>query len=371
MVLFYIIIILFILYSLLMLYYWQAWQSIPVFQTKNKQSTLKISVIVAARNEEKNIGQLLMALQNQTYPTSLFEVIIIDDHSTDSTVAIVQQFDFVQLISLQDDTLIAYKKKAIEKGIAMASGEFIVTTDADCIPGKDWLATLASFQSSTDSVCIVAPVVYESRSSFLSVFQTLDFMTLQGITAVAVAKNLFSMSNGANFGYSQKVFEAVNGFSGIDTIASGDDVLLLQKIRQQFPTKVRYLKSADAIVKTEPMPDLKTFIAQRKRWAGKTKFYTEQKIKINLWLVFLLHLSILAAIVYSFFHPKYGLLLLAFWLGKTIIEFPFVYQLAKFFKKLSLIKYFFLLQPVHFFYTIYIGIASQLGNYEWKGRKLK
>ena len=107
----YTIIALFFLYSSLIIYYWQAWRSIPGYAAPDKSPQTKISVLIPARNEEKNIGQLLQALQEQTYPGEFFEIILVDDHSTDATPAIVQQFSTVKLIQLKEDGINSYKKK--------------------------------------------------------------------------------------------------------------------------------------------------------------------------------------------------------------------------------------------------------------------
>lgn len=92
MTLLYIIIPLFIIYSLLIIYYWLIWKSIPAYTATISSPQTSISVIIAARNEEDNIGHLLEALQKQTYPAELFEVLVVDDHSTDRTADIVQRF---------------------------------------------------------------------------------------------------------------------------------------------------------------------------------------------------------------------------------------------------------------------------------------
>jgi cellulose synthase/poly-beta-1,6-N-acetylglucosamine synthase-like glycosyltransferase len=96
MVLLWIIIPIFLFYSVLIIYYWLSWRSISVFTPSGDSLTLKISIIIPARNEEKNIGALLEALQNQTYPKELYEIIVIDDHSEDRTVEIVKKFPGVK-----------------------------------------------------------------------------------------------------------------------------------------------------------------------------------------------------------------------------------------------------------------------------------
>ena len=371
MILLYIIIPLFVLYSLLIIYYWLAWKSIPDFTPAASSIQIKISVIIPARNEEENIGELLKALQKQTYPAALIEVIVIDDHSTDKTASIVQQYSSVKLIQLKEDDINSYKKKAIETGIAAATGELIVTTDADCLPTKDWLKIIASFKEEKQSAFIAAPVIIECDSSLLQIFQGMDFMVLQGITGAAVHKKKMSMCNGANLAYERKAFFDVNGFAGVDHIASGDDMLLMHKIWKQVPDKVHYLKSRAAIVSTQPMKTWKTFFNQRIRWASKAKRYDDKRIFTVLLLVYLFNLSFLGLAIAGFFCHYYWIYLGGLWLAKTIIELPFIISVASFFGKQSFIKYFFFFQPVHILYTIISGLFGQFGKYEWKGRKVK
>ena len=158
MVLISIIAALFIPYALLIMYYWQSWNSIPLFQPSASQPSTKISVIISARNEGTNIESLLQSINNQLYPEELFEVIVVDDNSTDNTATLVRQFAFVKLISLKEDAINSYKKKAIEIGIAAATGDLIITTDADCIVTPEWLTTIENFYKQTGAVFIVAPV---------------------------------------------------------------------------------------------------------------------------------------------------------------------------------------------------------------------
>lgn len=371
MILLVIIIFLFISYSVLIIYYWQSWRSIPDYVSSNRKAQTKISVIIPARNEEKNIGKLLKALQGQSYPNEFFEVIVVNDHSTDNTAAIVKKFSSVKLIELKEDNINSYKKKAIETGIAAAVGELIITTDADCLPQKEWLKTIASFKGEKQAVFVAAPVAFDNDNSVLQIFQSMDFLVLQGITGASVDKKIHSMCNGANLAYQKKVFNEVNGFTNVDHIASGDDMLLMHKIWKKYPGEIYYLKSKEAIVITQPMKTWKEFFNQRIRWASKARHYNDKRISVVLLLVYLFNLSFLALLVASIWNLKFGIWLLGLWIAKTIIEFPFVYSVAIFFNKQKPIKYFFLFQPLHIFYTILSGLLGQFGKYEWKGRRVK
>ncbi len=366
-----VILVLFIAYSILILYYWSAWKAVPDYKPAVTSPSVHISVIIPTRNEEKNIAELLEALGKQTYPTNHFEVIVVDDHSTDSTAAIVQRFPFVKLIGLQEDSVNSYKKKAIEKGIEMATGQLIVTTDADCIPSPGWLKTIAAFKEGKNAVFIAAPVVFSHNNSALQLFQSLDFLVLQGITAASVHKKVHSMCNGANLAYERTAFFEVNGFTGIDNIASGDDMLLMHKIAVKFPQQIHYLKAKEAIVSTTPMKTWREFFNQRIRWASKAKHYDDKRIIAVLLLVYLFNFSFLVLLAAGFWCYHYWIYLAALWIGKTIIEWPFVLSVATFFDKKPLMKYFFFFQTLHVLYTIFSGLLGQFGRYEWKGRKVK
>ncbi len=371
MILLWIIIPLFILYSILIIFYWRAWINIPDYDASNFTSGIFISVIIPARNEEKNIGTLLEALGRQEYPAHLIEVIVIDDDSEDKTADIIRSYPAVRLLFLKETALNSHKKKALEIGIAAARGELIVTTDADCRPSPRWLKTLASFAGEHHSVFIAAPVSINCDDSIVQTFQAIDFMVLQGITAAVVHKKWMTMCNGANLAYQKSIFNEVNGFEGIGQIASGDDMLLMHKIWKKHPAGVHYLKSKQAIVETAPVKNWKEFFQQRIRWASKARHYDDKRIFPVLLLVYLFNLSFIVLMIGGFFDQRYWIILLALWFMKTIVELPFFISLAIFFDKRWAINRFFFFQPLHIIYTIISGLFGQFGKYKWKGRWVK
>src|SRR5574339_342370 len=164
MILLYITICLLVIYSFLILYYRAGWQEVKQFSQTEHGPHTRISVIIPARNEQENIGRLLSSIGKQSYPDHLFEVIVVDDHSTDNTATIVNSYSFAKLIKLEFDNINSYKKKAVESGIAIATGDLIVTTDADCAVKENWLKTIADFKEKTHAVFIAAPVLMEYRS---------------------------------------------------------------------------------------------------------------------------------------------------------------------------------------------------------------
>lgn len=384
-----ILLFIFSLYILLILYYWKSWLAIPDFKPKttNRKPKTRISVIIPARNEEEFIGACLDSVCDQAYPKDLFEVLVVDDHSTDNTAAIVKNYAAknVKLISLKDivntDKLNSYKKKAIETAIQRSAGELIVTTDADCFVKQNWLQTIAEFYEAFSPEFIAAPVAIDCSNKFIEFFQALDFMALQGITGASVHKRIHSMCNGANLAYTRKAFEEAGGFTGIDHIASGDDMLLMHKIYKRYPDKVMFLKSKEAIVHTAPVNSIKEFLSQRIRWASKADQYDDKRIFVVLLLVYLVNVILFVLPVISLFsNAQYAILnvqysffgvWLVFLLLKTIAELIFLYPVAKFFGKQSMLIAFPLMQPVHILYTLIAGWLGKFGSYRWKERNVK
>ena len=189
------------------------------------------------------------------------------------------------------------------------------------------------------------------------------------------------MCNGANLAYTKKAFNAVGGFAGIDSIASGDDMLLMHKIYKQWPDKVMFLKSKEAIVQTAPVNSVTAFFNQRIRWASKADKYDDKRIFAVLLLVYLVNVLLLALPVFAVFNNvQYTMLnvqysMIGVWLLllllKTIAELLFLYPVAKFFGKQSMLWLFPLMQPFHILYTVIAGWLGKFGSYHWKERKVK
>ena len=371
MILLYIAAGLLIIYSVLVLYYLAGWSRTKTFSLTGQRPGATISVVIAARNEEENLAALLTSLETQTYPSNLMEVIVVDDDSTDNTVAIARKFPFVKLIELRFNNINSYKKKAIETGIAAATGDLIVTTDADCVVKTDWLKTIAAFREETNAVFIAAPVVMHNGSGLLQTFQSLDFMVLQGITAASIQERIHNMCNGANLAYERRAFLEVNGFAGIDDIASGDDMLLMQKIAESYPGKISYLLSKEAIVTTQTANTWKEFFSQRIRWASKATNYSDIKIFSALFLVYFTNFSFLVLFIAGFWTQTLWLGLVILLAVKIIVEFSFIYPVAKFYNKQDLLTWLPFCQPLHIIYTVIAGWLGVFGSFEWKGRRVK
>lgn len=362
-----------VVYVCLVLYMRKGWSRIPYFKSEAAVHET-VSVLIAARNEEDNIARTIEGVLNQDFPKERLELIIVDDHSTDRTAEIVRSYSErgVKLLQLSvGDKLNSYKKYAISKAIEMSSGTIIVTTDADCRMGTNWLKTIVQYFEANDSFLVSSPVMYSEEKTHFEELQTLEFMYLIGLGAAGIGNQSPTTCNGANLAYKKSVFFEMGGFTGIDNLASGDDELFLHKVAEKYADKIGFCKSKEAIVYTDAKPDLKSFISQRKRWASKSTKYKNKKVValgVSIWVF---NLALLVSLFTFFLRmPELNWVLLTAFVLKIIVEYYFMIPITTFMARRELLKYVPILSIVHSFYIVYIGIAGNSGKYDWKGRQV-
>lgn len=363
-----------LIYAFLVLSFIRGWHNLTYFIPEKSDPQTKVSIIVAARDEEANIAKTIDDLIAQTYPKVLTEIIIIDDHSTDRTAEIVFSYADrnVRLIKLNEDrALNSYKKKAIQTAIGTCSGDLIVTTDADCRMGENWLSTIVQLFEQKKYKMISSPVAYFQEKSFFERLQSLEFLYLIGLGASTIGNKQPSTCNGANLAYEKATFYEVGGFQGIDDLASGDDELLLHKIAAKYPDQIGFLKNREAIVYTHAKENLSAFIQQRRRWASKSTRYKNKGIIVLGVLIWIFNLSVLSNFITGLFIP--GFLTITFYqlLVKMVLESLFLWDVTGFAKRRSLLILIPVLNVLHILYMVYIGIAGNSGKYNWKGRMVR
>ena len=370
-------ILLCLVYTILIAIYCSGWVNTKFVFTEIKGEKPFVSIIIPARNEEINIAQLLSSICYQTYPSNCFEVIVVDDFSTDTTNELV--LDFIN--RKNNITLIKNKntgkKNAISEAIKIAKGELIITTDADCVVHEHWLSYLVSFYRQTNAKMIVAPVYLFNTLSLFQKLQTLECIALTASTAGSLYFNKAIMCNGANLAYTKEIFNEVNGFEGINNTASGDDVLLMYKIKKKYPKGIKFLKDMEAAAFTYSCFNIKQFISQRKRWASKRFSDLNTETKFVSLIVYLFNLFLLIVPCVAFFHNpitfypfslfKLGLLLFSV---KCVIDFLLLFLSTSFFEERNLLIYFLPEQIIYVFYVVLVGFLGFGKKYEWKGRTI-
>lgn len=365
-------------YFVLMRMYVRAWRQLPKSSVpQDFVPAVGISVIIPARNEAANIENCVRSIVAQHYPAALFEIIIVDDHSEDDTALLVKNLRLpqVQVLDLaaylQGKNINSYKKAAIAYGIAQARHPLIVCTDADCTTPPLWLRSIAHQYHTNPYRLLTAPVAFEGEQSFFQRFQSLDFAGMMLITGASLHKRLSLMGNGANLSYEKAVFYEVGGFDQIDTVASGDDLLLIQKIAAYYPQGISFLKNTAAIVTTAACPTWKDFLQQRIRWASKSNQYNDWKIKSILLGVYLLNVSLLFLPLVALFDIRWCWVWIFQIFVKIIADYFFLKEAVSFFGRGDLMRIFLPAQLLHIIYIVWAGWAGNWKRYEWKGRRVQ
>lgn len=370
------------IYVLQFLAYWWAWTRIPrLAQIPDQDDSgimdLKVSIVIPARNEARNIANCLSSVLDQSYSSEYFEILVVDDFSEDGTVEIIRnyqrQFSNIQLISLSDfpEEQLQFKKAGIQKAVEKASGELIICTDADTHRGHFWLESIVEFYLKTRSRFIAGPVSFNSGQNLLSHFQELDFMSLVGIGGASIQLGFQNICNGANMAFHRESFFEVGAYEGIDDQPSGDDMMLMHKIARRFPGSVGFLKEHMALVQTHAEATFADFWEQRTRWASKSTRYEDRRITLLLIAVYLMNLSIPLNMLLGIWDPFWFRIGLSQFILKVAFDTLFQYPVARFFHKTHLLWRFLPLQVLHIVYVILMGPWSMIRPYKWKGRKIK
>lgn len=350
---------------LLLIYGFKKVKSIDIIGLKPKTT---FTIIVPFRNEAHNLPILLDSISKLNYPPDLFEVVLVDDESTDKFQNINSKFQ----ISVIDNIRVSNspKKDAITTAIPFVKNDWIITTDADCVVPENWLLTLDNYIQTHEVAMIAGAVTYECNNSFLHHFQQLDLASLQGATISSFGIGKGFMCNGANLAYTKSLFKALNGFEGNNNIASGDDVFLLQKAiqSQSFGTeKVHYLKSENTIVSTKPLGNWKSLFHQRVRWASKTGSYQSNFGKLLGLIVFAGNIS-LWFVIYGLWFGKENFFLLCFLLlTKLSVDFVLIHKTNQFLKTKT--HSFLISSLLYPFFSVIVALYAVFGKYEWKGRR--
>ena len=261
------------------------------------------------------------------------------------------------------------KKDAIETAIQVAKNDWIITTDADCLVQKNWLTTFNQYIQENEVEMVASGVCYVPKSGFLSAFQNLDFLSLQGATIGSFGIDKPFMCNGANFAYSKSFFKELNGFQGNETIASGDDVFLIQKAISVTPKKVGFLLAKESIVATKPVATWSELFQQRVRWASKSTGYSSVYGKLLALVVFGGNLAWIVSFLLWLTSILDQNILMLFVALKFLIDFILIYKTANFFEsKLQYVLASSLLYP---FFSVSVAVYSLFGNYSWKGRNFR
>jgi poly-beta-1,6-N-acetyl-D-glucosamine synthase len=346
----------------------------------------KISVIVAARNEDKYITDLMIDLAAQDYPASLLEVLVVDDHSEDNTVDIVRniiverKLDGFKLINLatiaSTDGFTRQlnnhrgdpggKKSAIAAGISKATGDVILLTDADCRVGPAWVSAMEAYFQDEKKMMVFGPVSYFPVKGILNRFQSLEFSGLVASGAGAAEAGRPFMCNGANLAYRKEAYINVNGYKGNEKFISGDDVFLLHKMKKKFGGScIAFCKDEKALVKTYPVKGLRRFISQRIRWASKSQGYKDILSIMTAIIIFSYSLIVLISFIVGLCNPCIIPLFISLFILKILADLPLMLGITRFTGEKSLMRWYVPFQVIYPLYVVIAGLGSFFGRKKW------
>ena len=353
-----------LLYLILIVIFVYGWNRNYKYEPKgNEHATLFISVIVACKNEENNIEHLISYIAQQSYQN--FELIIVNDHSTDSTKSkagkAIKPFQNMMLI----DAARKGKKNAIKEGVTKSKGRLIVTIDADCFPTFHWLESIACFQERMPTDLIICPVKIAESKNFYYRVQGLEFVSLVASGAGAAGAKMPILCNAANMAFTRDTWQKAQKDLRFDE-QSGDDIFLLQSVKKRKGV-IRFLKSEAALVNTEPALTLKAFLNQRRRWASKAPGYTDWQ------LIFVAVLVLIMAVfeIILFVNAFDDLLILAafggFFVFKFLIDILFLSIVQQFFHLKTIWAESLFLSVIYPFYIVFVSFSSLIFRpQKWK-----
>lgn len=355
-------------YSLTILLLAVGWFKTKRIKEYDISNPIPVSIVVACRNEEKNIGNLLGSLCTQNYSKKYTEIIIVDDHSEDNTRNIVsawiKKHPNIRLLDLPKNA--QGKKKAVATGVEAARSEVILTTDADCTMNSNWLSAMVSYYIENKPVLLSGPVTFQETSNVFHQVQNLEFLSLVGSGAGAIGINKPIMNNGANMLFQKGIYSET---SLNEQLASGDDIFLLLNAKKKNKKAVYFIKSYDAIVRTNACVSISDFFNQRIRWTSKSKTYRDFDIVFTSINVALINISVLTLFVFSILNHSALIWLVYILIAKTVFDLLLLIPVTSFFKQKKLLAYFIPMQLIYPFYIVTTFIFGMIGKFWWKNRK--
>lgn len=348
--------------TIVQLFYYSCFFSRVAFyrqKKKTKSQQHPVSVIVCARDEDKNIALHLPGLLVQKYP-STYEVIVVNDNSLDDSKYILQELkktfkDRLEVVELtQEAKLISGKKYPLSIGIKEAHNEVLLLTDADCIPSSEnWVQKMQEAYAPGIDIVLGYGSYHKSPGLLNKLIRFETFHTALQYLSYALA-GLPYMGVGRNLSYKRELFFQNKGFSSMNHIPGGDDDLFINKVATKKNTAV--VIDNDATTLSIPKKTWQQWFRQKKRHYSTAQFY---KPKHKFLLAFY-------AIVQFLFYPLFLLTTLFYnWqLGLIVFSIRFFVQAIVYYfslKKLNekdLWPFFFVYDLWLFFY--YIILAPSL-----------
>ncbi len=332
-----------------------------------------ISIIISARNEEKNIKRTLESLIKQDYPNNKYEILIANDRSTDNTQIILdsykKKYENIKVLTI-DKTPIGWsnKKWALNQLINISNSDIILQIDADCIAPISWIKIMSGhfIDDKVGFVCASSPLIH--NDPILNKIFQMESLIQESINAGAILNNMTVSCTGRNIAFRKKYFEQVDGYSGNQDIPSGDDDLLLQKISIESNCKIKYSINSNSLVDSYAPQNFSEFIKQRLRFSSKAILYyrlnTTTELKAISILIYLANVVFLSSIILVINFNIHFLIIpiLIKMFSDFMISITFLLKV----KRDWSLKTFLILTIIHPIYVVLFGLLGPIIQVDWK-----
>lgn len=299
-----------------MIYYFFVYLKVTKLKTVKEPSNQEpVSVIICARNESENLSAHLPIILEQEYPN--YEVVVVNDCSSDDTEDVLKHFSVLyphlKVTTIKEDEKFTHGKKlAMTIGIKAAKNEWLMFTDADCMPeNRQWIATMQKHFTENNQV-VLGYGGYKTRKGFLNKLIRFDafFIALQYL-GFARCKMPY-MGVGRNLAYRKSLFIKNKGFASHAHIPSGDDDLFINEAARGPFTATEY--SLSSHTRSNPKTTYEAWKVQKRRHMSTARHY-KTKFKYLLLLepltrILFFILCLVLAILSPYFYIAIGIFLL-------------------------------------------------------------
>lgn len=333
----------------------------------------KVSILIPVRNESERLPALFTCLEALTYPN--LEVLFTNDFSEDNSVELLENAVATARARGADWRLLhsrtAGKKSAQTTAVLAATGELVVSTDADCTFNPDWIERLTAPFADPLILLVAGPVMTAPiPKPVFSAFQQVEWSSILLVTQLAFGLQKPLMCSGANMAYRRSTFLELKGYDGNSHLLSGDDEFLMKKILRKYGAKATtYLPQSEVLVTTAAQQSWAELFTQRARWASKWTAHKSVGHVVTALVPFLMQLLLIASPL-LLWEGKLGILFFfLFWTVKIAIERLVVGQLLEGFGIRLPFWAFVSSSLIHPWYALITTFRMLQADWEWKGRK--
>lgn len=368
-VVFYILFISLITYSIVLLWLAVGFLKTRSYSPEKKFLQTPVSIIICARNEEKNIVKCLKTIIAQNYVEGRVQLILINDASQDATVQLAER---VLNGSGLDYRIISNphqkgKKQSISYAMQFVTNELVILRDADTFTrSKQWLQNISDLYKDQSCDLIIGPVAIANNFGMLWALQAIENNVLAVMACGSAYFKKPFLCNGANLAFTKTIFESVNGYSSHLHLQSGDDIFFLEDVKKIHGSKIVYLKSPEALVYTYPAYSFTKLIHQKVRWASKFKSNSNVLNSLLAILSLLVNVGWLISFAYVFINPRDSKHALTFVLLKLTIDILLLFLASRFIKNRNLLAFALSAACVYPVYACIVGLSSVFIKPKWK-----